>query len=124
MATGFVKVTLIGNLGADPEVRTTASGTAVANLRLACTERVKSGDKWEDRTEWVCVVVFGKTAESCATYLKKGRQAYVEGRLQTREWTDKEGAKRYSTEVLANAVLFLSGGEKPGTPPRSDEAPF
>lgn len=120
MASGFVKVSLIGNLGKDPEVRFSASGTAVANLRVGCTERVKGKDgNWEDRTEWVGVVCFGKTAENAGQYLAKGRQIFVEGRLQTREWNDKEGNKRYTTEVLANQVLFLGGGQggagaKPG----------
>jgi len=150
MASGFVRVTLIGNLGKDPEVRFTAGGTAVANLRVACTERAKSkSGEWEDRTEWVSLVCFGKTAENAGQYLAKGRQIYAEGRLQTREWTDKEGTKRYSTEVIANQVLFLGsregggagaeggaprqgGSARPSTPPRAagdsqgagmDEAP-
>lgn len=109
MATGFVKVTLLGNLGKDPEVRFTGGGTAVANLRVACTERVKVQGEWQDQTEWVSLVVFGKTAENCGQYLSKGRQIYAEGRLQTREWTDKEGNKRYSTEVIANQVIFVGG---------------
>lgn len=114
MAAGFVKVTLIGNLGADPEVKFTASGTAVLNMRIACNERVKGkGGDWENKTEWVPVVCFGKTAESAGQYLSKGRPVYVEGRLQTREWTDKEGGKRFTTEVIAFQVLFLGDGGKP-----------
>ncbi|MEW5851658.1 MAG: single-stranded DNA-binding protein [Myxococcota bacterium] len=113
MAAGFVKVTLIGNLGKDPEVRFTAGGTAVANLRVACTERAKNKEgNWEDRTEWVSLVCFGKTAENAGQYLQKGRQIYAEGRLQTREWTDKDGNKRYNTEVIAFQVLFL--GQRDG----------
>lgn len=113
--SGFARVTLIGNLGADPEVKFSPSGVAVAHLRVACTERVKGrGGDWEDRTEWVRVTVFGKTAESAAQYLQKGRQVYAEGRLQTQEWTDKEGVKRWSTEVVCNRLLFLVGGEKGG----------
>jgi single-strand DNA-binding protein len=100
----------VGNLGKDPEVRFTAGGTAVANLRVASTERVKVKDVWKDQTEWVSLVCFGKTAENAGQYLQKGRQIYAEGRLQTREWTDKEGNKRYSTEVIANQVLFLNSG--------------
>lgn len=130
MAAGMVKVTLIGNLGKDPEVKFTASGTAVCNLRVACTERVRSKDgNWEDHTEWVSLVCFGKTAENAGQYLAKGRQIYAEGRLQTREWTDKDGNKRYSTEVLANQVLFLGGGREgagaEGRPPpaRAQPAP-
>lgn len=117
MAGGFVKVTLIGNLGKDPEVRFTAGGTAVANLRVACTSRAKTKDgNWEDRTEWVSLVCFGKTAENAGQYLAKGRQIYAEGRLQTREWQDKEGNKRYSTDVIADQVLFIGGrGEGAGS---------
>ena len=116
MGAGFVKVSLIGNLGKDPDVRFTAGGTAVANLRVACTERVKGKDgNWEDRTEWVPVVCFGKTAENAGQYLAKGRQVYAEGRLQTREWTDQSGNKRYTTEVIAFQLLFLGGaGERGG----------
>lgn len=132
MAQGMIKVTLVGNLGGDPEVRHTAGGTAVANLRVACTEKIKKGDNWEEHTEWVNVVCFGKTAENAGQYLKKGRQVYVEGRLQTKEWTDKEGNKRTSTEVISNQILFLGSGEgKPAAkteteyPPLSDsEIPF
>jgi single-strand DNA-binding protein len=111
---GFAKVSLVGNLGKDPEVRFTAGGTAVANLRVACTERVKVKDEWKDTTEWVSLVCFGKTAENAGQYLQKGRQVYAEGRLQTREWNDKDGNKRYSTEVICNQVLFLGGGDGAG----------
>lgn len=112
---GRVRVTLVGNLGADPEVRFTAGGTAVANLRVACTERVKGkSGEWEDHTEWLGVVCFGKTAENAGQYLQKGRQVYAEGRLQTREWQDKEGNKRTSTEVLADTILFLGSGDGKG----------
>lgn len=113
MSSGFVKVSLVGNLGADPEVRHTAAGTAIANLRIACNERVKGkGGEWEEKVEWVNVVCFGKTAESAGQYLTKGRQVYAEGRMQTREWTDKAGAKRFTTEVVAFTVLFLGGDGK------------
>lgn len=132
---GFAKVTLLGNLGADPEVRFTAGGTAVSNLRVACTERIKGkGGEWEDHTEWINVVCFGKTAENAGQYLAKGRQIYAEGRLQTREWNDKEGNKRITTEVIAFQVIFIGrgdtdggrgGGEQPRSsrpaPPLSDD---
>lgn len=112
MSNGVNKVTLIGNLGQDPDVRVTGGGTAVANMRLACNERYKNGQgEWVDRVEWVTVVAFGKTAENCREYLQKGRQLYVEGRLQTRNWEDKDGNKRYTTEVIANQVLFLGQGQ-------------
>ncbi len=108
MSKGFVKVQLLGNLGKDPEVRTTAGGNHVANLRVACTERAKQQDgTWGDKTEWVSVVVFGKTAENVGQFLAKGSQIYGDGRLQTREWTDKEGNKRYNTEVVVNDLIFL-----------------
>jgi len=111
MAGGVNKVILIGNLGVDPEVRFTPSGQAVANFRIATNESWtdKSGNK-QEKTEWHRIVVWGKLGELCGEYLKKGRQAYIEGRLQTREWTDKEGKKNYTTEVVANVVQFLGGG--------------
>lgn len=104
------RATLIGNLGADPETRTAQTGTAIANLRLATTERVKDRDgNWTDHTEWHRVVCFGKTAENVARFCRKGRQLYVEGRIRTRKWTDKDGAERYSTEIIADGVRFLGG---------------
>lgn len=107
------KVILIGNLGADPEVRSTAGGTAVATLRIATTERRKDKDgNWSDHTEWHNVVVFGRTAENCGQYLKKGRQVYVEGRLQTRKWQDRDGNDRYTTEVAGDIVRFIGGGPR------------
>jgi single-strand DNA-binding protein len=110
MAGGVNKVILIGNLGADPEVRFTPGGQAVANFRIATSESWtdKNGQK-QERTEWHRIVVWGKLAELCGEYLKKGRQCYVEGRLQTREWTDKENKKNYTTEVVATSVTFLGG---------------
>lgn len=110
MATGVNKVILVGNLGADPEVRFTPGGQAVANFRIATSDSWtdKSGQK-QERTEWHRIVVWGKLAELCGEYLKKGRQCFIEGRLQTREWTDKEGKKNYTTEVVANSVVFLGG---------------
>jgi single-strand DNA-binding protein len=110
MAGGVNKVILIGNLGADPEVRFTPGGQAVANFRIATSEtwNDKNGQK-QERTEWHRIVVWGKLAELCGEYLKKGRQCFVEGRLQTREWTDKENKKNYTTEVVASSVVFLGG---------------
>ena len=110
MANGLNKVMMIGNLGKDPEIRYTQNGSAVCNLRVAVTEKSKVGDKWEDKTEWVDVVAWGKTAENCGQYLVKGRQIYVEGRLQTRKWEDKDHKDRWSTEVVAFKVIFLAGG--------------
>lgn len=115
MAGGVNKVILIGNLGADPEVRFTPGGQAVANFRIATSEswNDKNGQK-QERTEWHRIVVWGKLAELCGEYLKKGRQCYVEGRLQTREWTDKENRKNYTTEVVATSVTFLGGRDGAG----------
>ncbi len=111
--SGVNKVILVGNLGKDPEVRYTPGGQAVANFTIATNEAWtdKQGQK-QERTEWHRIVVWGKTAENCGEYLSKGRQVYVEGRLQTREWTNKEGAKQYTTEIVANQVTFLGGGER------------
>ena len=106
------KVTLIGNLGRDPEVRTTGAGMAIGNLRLATTERAKDREgNWTDHTEWHTVVCFGRSAENVAKYLTKGRQVYIEGKPRTREWQDKEGAKRISTEIVADDVRFIGGRE-------------
>ncbi|MBM4365497.1 MAG: single-stranded DNA-binding protein, partial [Deltaproteobacteria bacterium] len=105
------KVILIGNLGQDPEVRKTNSGNSVASLRLATAERFKADDgTWQERTEWHTVVAWGRTAENVGQYCKKGKQLFIEGRLQTRKWTDKEGKDRYSTEVVAEVIRFLGGG--------------
>ncbi|MEZ4361352.1 MAG: single-stranded DNA-binding protein [Kofleriaceae bacterium] len=111
MAGGVNKVILVGHLGADPDMRYTPSGQGVCELRLATSEswNDKNGQR-QDRTEWHRVVVWGKRAEICSKYLAKGRQVYVEGRIQTRSYDDKEGHKRYITEVIANDVQFLGGG--------------
>ena len=111
--SGVNKVILVGNLGANPEMRYTQGGQAVANLRLATTERWtdRSGQK-QETTEWHRVVVFGKQAEIVGQYLTKGRQIYVEGRIQTRQWQDQQGQKRYTTEIVALRVQML--GSRPG----------
>lgn len=116
------KVMLIGNLGQKPEVKTTHSGTSVTTLRIATSDRRKDkqSEQWVEQTEWHSVVVFGSTAESCGRYLDKGRQVYIEGKLQTRKWQDKEGNDRWSTEVLANKVKFL--GSKGATAYNSGES--
>lgn len=116
MARGINKVILIGNLGRDPEVRYTAGGSAVANLRIATTEswRDKQSGEKKEATEWHSVVLFGKTAEIAGEYLKKGRTVYIEGRLQTRKYQDKDGQERYSTEVVASDMQMLGGGEGRG----------
>ena len=112
------KVTLIGNLGADPEIKQTNNGQHVANLRIATSETYtdRNGQRQEN-TEWHNVSAFGKTAEICGQYLSKGRSVYVEGRIKTREYTDRDGNNRKATEIVANQVLFLNGGE--GRPQQS-----
>ena len=116
MAGGLNKVLLMGNLGRDPEVRYTQGGTAVANFSIATDERwTDKNGQAQEKTEWHKIVVWGKTAELCGQYLKKGRQAFIEGRLQTREWTDKQNQKQYTTEIVANNVQFI-GGRPDGVP--------
>lgn len=108
---GINKVIVIGRLGADPEVKQVTSGNSVATLSVATSESWtdKNTGAKNERTEWHRVVVWGKQAELCGRYLSKGRQVYVEGRLQTRSWEDQQGQKRYTTEVVANTVQFLGG---------------
>jgi single-strand DNA-binding protein len=134
------KVILIGNLGRDPELRYTQGGQAVANFTLATNERFSSKDgEKQERTEWHRIVAWGRTGELCAQYLSKGRSVYLEGRLQTREWEDKEGQKRRTTEIVATTVQFLGGrgeggsgssggtsesGFDAGGPPPPDDVPF
>lgn len=110
------KVILIGNLGAKPELKFLPSGQAVCEMRIATTDvYTDKSQQRQEKTEWHRIVVWGKTAENCAQYLDKGRQIYVEGRLQTRSWDDKNtGEKRYMTEVVANQVTFLGGGARDG----------
>src|SRR4051794_5721164 len=112
MAASVNKVILIGNLGAKPELKYLPSGQAVCELRLATNETfTDKNQQKQERTEWHRVVVWGKQGENCAQYLDKGRSVYLEGRLQTRSWDDKNsGEKRYMTEIVANTVQFLGGG--------------
>jgi len=109
------KVILIGNLGRDPETRYTTGGDAVTNLNLATSEqwKDKSGEK-QERTEWHRVVLFGRQAEVAGEYLKKGRSVYIEGRLQTRKYTDKDGVEKYSTEIVADRMQLLGGRDGAG----------
>ena len=130
------KVILVGNLGRDPELRYTQQGTAVANFTLATNESFqrKDGNR-EERTEWHRIVAWGKTAELCSQYLSKGRSVYIEGRIQTRAWENKEGQKQKTTEIVAQSVQFLggrgggegggrSGGSGDPPPPADDDIPF
>jgi len=106
------KAILLGNLCADPDVKPLPSGTTVANMRLATNSRRKVGDQWEDVAEFHNVVAFGKTAENIGKYCTKGKQLFIEGRIQTRKWQDKDGRDRYSTEIVADQVRFLGGVEQ------------
>ena len=107
---GINKAILLGNLGKDPEVRYTPQQLAIARFSIATNERKKDqSGQWVDHTEWHNIVTFGKTAENCAKYLKKGRQAFVEGRIRTNKWQDKEGKDRYTTEIIADTVQFVGG---------------
>jgi len=113
MPQGLNRVLLIGNLGSDPEVRYTPSGKAVASFNLATAEKWtdKDGQK-QERTEWHKIIAWGKLGEICGEYLRKGSQVYVEGKLQTRSWEDKEGNKRYTTEINAEKMLMLGSRAK------------
>src|SRR3954462_9435305 len=117
------KVILIGNLGADPETRYLPSGDAVTNIRIATTDtwKDKSGEK-QEHTEWHRVAFFGKTAEIAGEYLKKGSPVYIEGRIRTRKWQDKDGQERYSTEIVADRMQLL-GGRGAGAEPMSPREP-
>ena len=124
MARGINKVILIGNLGAEPEVRYMPSGQAVANAGLATSEswRDKETGENQERTEWHRVVFFGKLAEIVKEYLHKGSQVYVEGRIRTRKWQDRDGHDRYTTEIVANDMQML-GGRGGATAPTEHETP-
>ncbi|ODV25788.1 MAG: single-stranded DNA-binding protein [Rhodanobacter sp. SCN 68-63] len=116
MARGINKVILVGNLGADPEVRYTSSGTAITSLSVATSESwtdKQSGEK-QERTEWHRVKLFGRLAEIAGEYLKKGRQIYIEGSLRTDKYTDKQGVERYSTDIVASEMQMLGGGGEGG----------
>ena len=110
---GVNKAIIMGRLGKDPELRYTNTGMAVAKFSVATSESWmnKQTNNREERTEWHNIVVWGKTAENCGEYLKKGRPVYIEGRIQTRSWDDKEGKKRYTTEIVAQNVQFLGDGK-------------
>ncbi len=115
MARGINKVILVGNLGSDPEVRYTPSGTAVANFNIATNESYKNRDgEMVDKTEWHRIVVWDRLAEICGEYLKKGSQVYIEGSLQTRSYEDKDGVTKYTTEIKCREMQMLGGREGGG----------
>ncbi len=125
MARGINKVILVGNLGADPETRYTASGSAITKIRLATSEswRDKQSGEQKERTEWHRVTFFGRLAEIAGEYLRKGRQVYIEGSLRTDKWQDQSGQDRYTTEIVASEMQMLGGrGEGAGAP--SDDGGF
>lgn len=125
MARGVNKVILVGNLGKDPEVRYSPNGQAIANCTIATSESWKdknTGEK-QEKTEWHRIVFFGRLAEIAGEYLKKGSQIYVEGRLQTRKWQDKDGQDRYTTEIVANEMQMLGSRGGAGMPSDSSQEP-
>jgi single-strand DNA-binding protein len=128
MAGSVNKVILIGNLGANPELKYLPSGQPVCEFRIATSESYRDrNEQLQERTEWHRVVVWGKSGENCGKYLTKGQKVYIDGRLQTRTWDDKEGKKQYMTEVVANQVVFLSGprgGAEEGARPGGGEAGY
>lgn len=120
------KVMLIGNLGKDPEIRYTAGGSAVASFSLATSEKFKNkSGEWEERTEWHNVTLWGRTAEIAGEYLSKGKTVYIEGRLQTRKWQDKDGRDRWTTEIVGEKMQMLGGkgGEGSGAGARPQGRP-
>ncbi|MCB0378831.1 MAG: single-stranded DNA-binding protein [Bdellovibrionales bacterium] len=113
--SGVNKAIIVGRLGADPEVKTIGSGQTVCNFNVATSENWTDRDgQRQERTEWHRIVVWGRMAEICGQHLAKGRQVYLEGRLQTRSWEDQQGQKRYTTEVVANTVQFLGSNDRAG----------
>lgn len=126
MAGSVNKVIVLGNLGAKPELKYLPSGQPVCEMRIATSETYKDkNDQTQERTEWHRIVAWGKQGENCAKFLDKGSKAYVEGRLQTRSWDDKEGKKHYMTEIVAQNVVFLTrgGGQAGGGEPAGSGAP-
>lgn len=131
MSEGMNRVILVGNLGADPELRVTSGGTSVLKLRLACTEKyLDSNNQKQERTEWVNVVIWGKRGEGLSRMLRKGEPLLVEGRMATSSY-DKDGVKQYRTEVVATNVVLIGGGkgdgqrpERNGSPKKSEPADF
>lgn len=109
------KVILVGRLGKDPEIRYTPQQMAIGNFSLATSERRKDATgNWAEQTEWHNIVCFGKVAENCHKYIKKGKEIYLEGRIQTRKWQDKEGTTRYTTEIVASTIQFLGSNRSEG----------
>jgi single-strand DNA-binding protein len=120
---GVNKAILVGRLGKDPEIKYTPSGTAIANFTMATSENYKDKDgQKQERTEWHKIVAFGKLAEICGEYLAKGKQVYIEGRIQTRSWDDKDGNKKYMTEIVANTMQMLGKPDAAASPSQTAAA--
>ncbi len=132
MARGVNKVILIGNLGKDPEIRYTQNGTAVVNFTLATTDSWTKDGETNERTEWHNIVAWARLAEICNQYLQKGKQVYIEGRIQTRKWEDRDGNTRYTTEIVAQNMQMLGGrgdddsrvSKQHPADPGADDIPF
>jgi single-strand DNA-binding protein len=119
------RATLLGNVGRDPEIKVTGSGTSVANFSIATSERYKDkSGEWQDRTEWHNVVAYGRPADIIRDYVRKGSKLYVEGRIQTRSWDGNDGAKHYRTEIVVDQVVLLSGGEKQSSDDRYERGSY
>ena len=113
MARSLNKVQIIGNLGADPEIKYSANGTAMANLKVATSDSRKNKEgEWEERTEWHRVLLLGRNAENAKDYLHKGSKVYIEGKIETRSWDDQNGQKHYMTEIIGNDMMFLDAKDK------------
>lgn len=120
---GVNKVILLGNLGKDPELRYTSQQFPISSFSVATSERRKDQDgQWKDMVEWHNVVTLGKTAENCSKYLKKGSQAFIEGKIRTRKWQDKEGKDRWTTEIVADTVQFIGSKSEGGSRNQHQEA--
>lgn len=117
------KVIILGNVGKDPEVRYTAAGKAICNISIATSRSYGKGEERKEETEWHSVVFYERQAEIAGEYLKKGRPVYIEGRIRTRKWQDKEGADRYTTEIIAESMQLLGGREEQSSAPRPAPAP-
>lgn len=108
----FQQITIVGNLGNDPEIRYAQSGMAIGSISVAVSERVKDGDEWKEHTEWMRCTLFGKTAENAGEYLKKGSRVFITGRLRQEKYKDKEGIEKYSTKIMVDTLKFLDRKEQ------------
>lgn len=121
MAGSVNRATILGHLGKDPDLRTIPSGKSVCNFSVATSDRYQKGGEWQEKTEWHNIVVWGKAAEYCDKFLRKGSMVYLEGKIQTRKWKDKDGNDKWTTEIMAFVVTGLDKRERGGGGGRSDE---